>query len=362
VVQILQMKKKEEEEETRITITEVKTNYRLSEKDVKELKYIEKRNPHYGGAPPMRLYLLSDILHICKNKKKFNNQLIHDRIEKLYKNHKIKVEYINEYLRSTVFEDFIVSKKKPRILIGTIKKRYKAALYIQANLPNYKYSKNLVIYYSENNQNNDIKLEEILKRYENYKDIVIHLFSNLSYRIIEYLDETSIANFENSYHFVKELLADRYNPEMIEEKIKYQIKDLSLTNDFQKNLVKKYTWLAKQYVFLQKYYIQNIRSMLKTDDVQRRKILVDALKKHDLHIREDSKLCKVFINEGIPSLDEVVSIMRITDYLFSYSHRIWSQNNVEFNIFLYSYVANGDTFYEATNKLLCKLPVNFHFL
>lgn len=51
-----------------ITVTRAKSEYRLNENDLGSLRYVEKTNPHYKSAAPMRLYDDGEVAAVCKSK------------------------------------------------------------------------------------------------------------------------------------------------------------------------------------------------------------------------------------------------------------------------------------------------------
>lgn len=55
-------------ESGRITVSRVKSEYRLNESDLSSLKYDSAPNPHYNNAAPMRLYDISEVARVCKEK------------------------------------------------------------------------------------------------------------------------------------------------------------------------------------------------------------------------------------------------------------------------------------------------------
>ena len=59
----------EEEEQTKITVTEVRQQYKLKDEDIAHLDCEVRRNPHYRNAAPMRLYDLEDIKAAAASKK-----------------------------------------------------------------------------------------------------------------------------------------------------------------------------------------------------------------------------------------------------------------------------------------------------
>ena len=54
--------------------TTLKKKYRLSEKEISKLKYLEVSNPHYGVAPNMKLYLEQEVLDKLVKPKQDNNE------------------------------------------------------------------------------------------------------------------------------------------------------------------------------------------------------------------------------------------------------------------------------------------------
>jgi hypothetical protein len=72
-----------------ITKTKAKTSFYLNDADLEELKYIERDNPNYKKAAPMRLYLYSDVIAIRDLKysnfehvKQYKEQLKKDKLQK----------------------------------------------------------------------------------------------------------------------------------------------------------------------------------------------------------------------------------------------------------------------------------------
>jgi hypothetical protein len=98
---------------------------------------------------------------------------------------------------------------------------------------------------------------------------------------------------------------------------------------------------------------------LKTSTKSERKLkLIEELSKFNIPFREDSKLCKLFIDGNInKSLEEVVSIIRITTFLFTFSHVAWSRNHDEYEEKMRTLVYKYDmSFKDATDKVIKVSP------
>jgi hypothetical protein len=48
-----------------ITYTRAKKEYKLKDTDLYALQYMERRNPYYSCAAPMKLYLKSDVYKVA---------------------------------------------------------------------------------------------------------------------------------------------------------------------------------------------------------------------------------------------------------------------------------------------------------
>ena len=76
---------------------------------------------------------------------------------------------------------------------------------------------------------------------------------------------------------------------------------------------------------------QTITSLLLDSKLQRAKALRTALRLVGLHLRDDSTFCAAYIScTTNSSLDEVVAVMKITNFLFEDGHAFWSLNHDDF--------------------------------
>lgn len=57
-----------------ITQTRAKTEFKLTDKQLSKFKFIEAKNPHYSSAPPMKLYLLKQIIDTITRTEKTKKQ------------------------------------------------------------------------------------------------------------------------------------------------------------------------------------------------------------------------------------------------------------------------------------------------
>jgi len=368
--------KEEVVEEERITVTDVKQLYKLTEKDLEDVDYFSKRNPMYRNAAPMRLYLLSDIKELHASKQNLLSQEVDNskstRLKSLEKLHKIKVENVPEKFRKIIFEDFLDNIKRPKILIGTIKKNYHAFKLLNT-LPENLRKESLLSYFVMFGEVNKSHVGEvnkshvgevnnpfkIIKKAFKHSNNMQTVFSNLSPLIFSFLDSVStdrfIATF-SQFSFVKQI--DEYrDPANIENNITYQInRKFSEIPVGKQKALKYFVHFAQMHPNFQESVIKDITLVLETTNEQREKLLKNKLKEYHINLRKDSKIGESFISSGCPSMSEVVAKIRITSYLFSYDHVVWSNNHDVFEELLFKYVREGLTFEQSTDKVIARKP------
>jgi len=121
-------------------------------------------------------------------------------------------------------------------------------------------------------------------------------------------------------------------------------------------------------------YINSI-NYSKLSNIERQNLLDLELEKQNMERREDSLLCKGFINGTVnnKSVDHIVAILKITSYLFTYSHFIYTNfsdicnNNLEQLMFNNRNKKKQYTWYDAVKDTCDKyrnkcIEYNYHYI
>jgi hypothetical protein len=199
----------------RIAASRAKKEYKLNEYDLQFLPCLTISNPHYFSAPPMRLYVLSDVVRFSTSKKIQLERIENDkrkekaRIEKEKKieeqkkldeikknqtqklaNYSLSVEDVTEDMRAAVFGDYLL-KKFPKTGIKLIKRRHQFAMMIQTRLEQRWHQFELLHYFTNTSDNPYIVLQRALRTSEDALKIISFLHNDIA----DYLDTKSASSF-----------------------------------------------------------------------------------------------------------------------------------------------------------------------
>jgi hypothetical protein len=123
----------------RITATKAKTEYMLTEKELKTINCELVRNPHYGSAAPMRLYLLSEIETLHNNKFKNKKEVDQTKLKRENKAQKAKETHDrNIALRKQELKDLFNEQEFNRLLAYSDESYEDYEKYLQQGKPSIK--------------------------------------------------------------------------------------------------------------------------------------------------------------------------------------------------------------------------------
>ena len=398
-------KKVKDNEETRMTVTRAKTEYKLNEEDLKDLDCKEARNPHYRSMPPMRLYKVSDIEMMSKKKQEDSKRFEEEMSQNLYNERigiltdkGVSVDEISEPFYNFILSDYLTSKK-PKVTMTSITKQFPMMILIK-ELEAKWHQPDLIAWFLKYKGNSSKRKRDlmtpmmIVKEAIQVSKIIMKALSNnvLACEIAVFLDTDSLKSLQS--FLLKFGLSVQQPSNYIQTEILSSIKDQSLASN---NIVQKYIQFAVENPNLLGFTIKNIQWFSDHKSANSRKIALDAaLKKYSLDSVRDNKYnaqnydsdnsvyssgwndvtknserfseiqlstYSSFISTGYPSLSEVVAEARINEYLFSFDineyhngGRVYYKNASEFKKLLYQYMNNGFSVSDATAKLLAKQP------
>jgi hypothetical protein len=369
----------EEKYKDHITISNVKSIYKLTEKDLENVEYITKRNPYYRNASDMILYNRKTIRELHA-RKKFNLELsqflsYQERILKLVeKLKKIGISYEdikNDSLVCISLENYTQKEiQKPNISITEVVSRIKSINSINTFLPDYCKKASLVPYFKnfKGTKKDAIKLvNSTLKKFSTARKVLYNF--DLSSKIASFVGETS--TFVSVYPELKDIFVYYENKENIMREIKNTIKKDWKEWKYWGSDVKEYKEVDLNiYPFCefvenaQKYpsnryfginaCIRNINDVLKNNNQERKHNLQRLLNVYGIQIRDDSKLCRAYIEGSCgKSIKHVVSIVRITNHLWENGEfQAFGKYAQNFEQKLVNRLLKGLTFEEATEEIL----------
>ena len=265
--------------------------YHLTQKDIDNLSYELKRNPHYGSSSQMQLYdeydlyvkmldkygspygyeLIQQRKNMIKNKKISNKKL---KLYDLNINYDMYKEYCDKFLNGSI------SLVKLQDIVKNFEKRRKI---IDEQLEANKLDKNMAIgLYNRFIKNNCVDINSTIKRIMTKRDR------------------------------------------------KNKIDELGIKTDYY-GVCKKFLGVGGNFL-----HVKNV--------IQRGDMLVDELKKYNINLRDDSVICKEYILFGDKLLDDVVDIMVEMDWL----HKNTTYSECRTNIYRnnYHYLSS----HEISNK------------
>jgi len=381
-------------EEERITVTQAKNNYKVTEDDLKHIDCLYVQNPRYRRAPPMRLYRIKDLI-IISEKKKENIKLLEEEMnEKLYKERldiliskDININEITEPFYDYVLGDYLINKKT-RITVTSIKRHYPSVLILKQLQQKWHQSELIPYFYKYKGGSNraPLTIMMVISKALRISNTIMTVISNnlLAYRIASYLDTDTLTSFK--LYLERFDLTVQQPADYIQNEIISSLSNPSLAND---DIVKWYIKGAVNCPNLLSFTINSIEWYAANNSEDARRIAItNALKDYSLdkyvdYISDDEddedndsdddnnnnadegKLssvqasnCLSFIMTGHPSLSEVVAIARINEYLFNFpsGKLVYRMNIDKFTQNLYRFMNSGLSVIKATEKLLAKKP------
>ena len=328
-----------------ITLTTAKTEYKIKTDDFKNLKYATVKNP-YSKSQSSYLYFLKDIIEIS-NKYKVKEQETYDK--RLKDRNASLVKYkapnkndIDPKLYDYVIADFFDTKKaKPSKGIRIIIKELNAAYIMTKNKVPIKTS--LIDYFVKYKGHS---INTIINKAFDKTSLVINTVNEQALLISSFLNKTDINNFSQTFNID---IIKNYTPNFIKTKICKSIATkLHIDINEATKIVNKYDLKNTYEHFLHPLYgtdytIDRIITIYNTTNDDRYNELNNELKKYNMQVRNDSKFCHSYIQGNILNpKEELATVMRLTKWLFSFSHRAWSK-------------LSGDMEYELRRLVLHKL-------
>ena len=392
-ITVIQTKKINNDDEERITVTQAKSNYKVTEGDLKGIDCIYVTNPRYRRAPPMRLYRVCDLITISQKKLQNVKLLEEEMNEKLYKERldiliskDIIVNEITQPFYDYVLGDYLTNKKT-RITVTSIKRHYPSVLILK-QLEQKWHQSELIPYfhkYKGGSNRAPLTIMMVITKALRISNTIMTVISNnlLAYRISSYLDTDTLTSFK--LYLERFDLTVQQPADYIQNEIISSLSNPSLANDA---IVKWYIQGAVNCPNLLSFTINNIEWYAANNSEDARRIaLTNALKEYSLDHYVDynsddeddedndddddddnagerklssvqASNCLSFIVGGHPSLSEVVAMARINEYLFNFpSGKIVYRMNIDkFTQILYRFMNNGLSVIKATEKLLAKKP------
>ena len=311
-----------------ITLSRAMNEYNLTKNNLLDLPYLRLQNPHYRCASPMYLYLLGDVKKLSTElmiQDKLNKQKILD--EKISKLKKKGIDIKNLSLEKNLYNyaigDYLnCNLKKPKTNLIKVVKQFKAVIRINNESP---IKNTSIIPYYVNFSHLDNK--EIIKRAIDFKNLFNNTMNIVIKEVETYLNIYEIDNLYSTYsnyHFSSMLMTtDMKNKEI--KKLKNLLEKTDLDN-FKHDINYASRNPTHQLCGLEALYnkIQKLKSNKQTYH-ERKQIIIDNFKPYRLHLREDSTLCKAYMEKKtICEIEEVVAIIRLVKFLFSKSHIFYS--------------------------------------
>jgi len=358
----------DDDDDTRVTKSRAKGEFGLSDGDLSTLSYRTAPNPHYRSAAPMCLYLLREVKRISKHKRAQKRRLNSSKKIKSLQKRKAQLEKKKINIRGVksavlckhVFGDFLCDIEKPSRKITVLAKRYNAAN-ILTKMPKIFHKRldllrvfqGFKLKKRKKSAREQIleKLDSARKKTELLGDLWVKN-RGIDLKLCQFLREDDLNQFKvamkdsSRIHegITSAIEIKTRAARMLKKKIDAVVTKANSMNIDGSSLYRAESRMKQDpehSILGVKATLDRLDEITSSTPSTRKTELLTALQSYGISLRADSKFCNSFINgRSLASADEVAATMKITNFLFGYGHRMWSNYHNSCESSLSSFVLN----------------------
>eukprot|EP00940_MAST-03C_sp_MAST-3C-sp2_P001176 g1176.t1 len=341
----------DEDDDKRVTKSTAKGEYKLTDSHLARLNCKLVKNPHYRSAAPMRLYLLREVKRISKNirieRAKLARAKLHAAIEKRV--NQLRKRDIDPFaitcgdLRDEIFGDFLDDAEKVTSKITDVTKKFRAHRMINI-MPKMFHRRTdirqLFFGVKMRNRNPAAHVKCIIDKARR-RTALLGIVLTPGTPIVDTLSTFVQMNDLRSFECVavnvsslkdgvdKMILAkERAWGTALErvEAVLNKARTMGIDSSSLRRAKRRMESAPGHALLGVEATEARLTEIERSTRPKRKALLVAALGEYGVRLRSDSGFCKSFIaGSSLASAQEVAATMRITSFLFSYGHEVWSE-------------------------------------